>query len=100
MNKERRKTINMQWHAMEELKAMHAALVAKAEEIKSELENVRDEEQEAFDNMPEGLQQSDRGQTSEQAIANLDTAINVLEEVLDDIDLDEAMEALDNAEHG
>ncbi|MEM8515121.1 uncharacterized Zn finger protein (UPF0148 family) [Massilia sp. MP_M2] len=100
MNKERRKIINTQWHAMEELKAMHAAVVAKAEEIKAELENVRDEEQESFDNMPEGLQQSDRGQTSEQAIANLDTAINALDEIAADIDLDEAMEALDNAEHG
>lgn len=101
MNNARRKIINKQWHAMEELKAMHEALVAKAEEIKTELENVRDAEQEAFDNMPEGLQQGERGQASEQAISDLEVAITAIEEITDtEIDFDEAMEALDNAEHG
>lgn len=101
MNNARRKIINKQWHAMEELKAMHAAVVAKAEEIKTELETARDEEQEAFDNMPESLQQGERGQISEQAITDLDTAIEALENITDtDIDFDEVLTALDNAEHG
>jgi hypothetical protein len=36
---------------------------------------VREEEQEAFDNSPEGLQGSARGQAMEEAISNLDEAI-------------------------
>lgn len=47
MNKERRKAL--------------AALRAQLDNVRAELEAIRDEEQDAFDNMPEGLQQSERG---------------------------------------
>lgn len=71
MNNERRATINKLASQLQEL-------FGKIDDIKSELETVRDEEQEAFDNMPESFQNGDRGQVSQQAIDNLDYAIDGL----------------------
>ncbi len=45
------------------------------------LETVRDEEQEAYDNLPENLQESERGQKMEEAVDTLDTAVSDLENV-------------------
>jgi len=59
----------------------------------NDIELVRDEEQEAFDNMPESLQQGDRGQTSEEAISNLEEALSVL----DDFISSDPSSMLDNA---
>lgn len=47
-----------------------------------ELETLRDEEQEYFDNMPEGLQNSERGQAAESAASNLSDAYDDLEEII------------------
>jgi len=50
------------------------------------LEAVRDlaaEEQEAFDAMPEGLQDSERGEAASEAAASLEEAVGMLEESID-----------------
>lgn len=60
MNKERRKTLDK--------------AIALLEEAKSLLEEVAREEQDAFDNMLEGLQQGDKGQAMEGAISELESA--------------------------
>jgi hypothetical protein len=71
MNNERRKAI--------------AAVVKQLEgwpdieELKGELETIRDDEQEAFDNMPESLQQGERGQAAEAAVNALQEAIDMLD---------------------
>lgn len=54
--------------------------------IQADLEEVRDDEQEAFDNMPEGIQCSERGEMSENAISELDDALYALEELLEHIE--------------
>jgi hypothetical protein len=64
MNKQRRNDIN---------KAID--LLEKASAI---LDQVRDEEQEAFDNMPENLQESDKGQAMQQSLDDLDAAIECI----------------------
>jgi hypothetical protein len=71
-------------------RAAIAELVGKLEEIKDEIENLQSEEQDKFDNMPEGLQQSDNGQKCEaaaialeDAVSSLDDAISSLEEASD-----------------
>ena len=69
MNKSRRATLTMIANAMEELK--------------SRLETVRDEEQDAFDNMPESLQESERGEAMQEAIDNMEYAMDSLEEAVD-----------------
>ena len=73
----------------ERANAVIAEINDKIEEAKSvligELEEIRDEEQEAFDNMPEGFQNGERGELAQEAINNLETAIGYLE-ALDAID--------------
>ncbi|MNR68597.1 hypothetical protein D3C85_1932520 [compost metagenome] len=54
--------------------------------MKAELEAIRDEEQDAFDNMPEGLQQSERGEASEEAIRLIDDALESIETATENID--------------
>lgn len=65
MNNERRKRIVNAIYKIEEL-----------------IQNILDEEQEAYDNMPENLQGSERGIISEEAQENLDSAIDALEEAI------------------
>ncbi len=55
------------------------------EEAREKLEAVKDEEQNCFDNMPESLQSSERGQISEAAIEALDDAITSVDEALEKI---------------
>lgn len=74
MNKVRRKEI-----------AKAIELLEQAREI---LESVRDDEQEAFDNMPESLQGSERGEAMEEYIYTLEEAIEA-------IDTDELQEIVD-----
>lgn len=75
MNKERRKWLEKTIEALEEQRA--------------ELESIYEEEQEAYDNMPESLQDSERGQTLydnidalESATSDLDDVISNLQEIL------------------
>lgn len=74
MNKERRNQIRQ--------------IIGNIEEIKNRLQNVLDEEQEVFDNMPENLQGSIRGMDSENAIdlmeesiEGLESAVSLLEDI-------------------
>lgn len=69
MNKIRRKEIE--------------TLIAKLEELMRDAECIKDEEDEARDNMPESMWESERYQVSEEASDNLDSAISSLEEVID-----------------
>jgi hypothetical protein len=68
MNNDRRKQINK--------------AVALMQEALSILETARDEEQEYYDNMPEGLQGSERGEAAEQAVSNLEDACSNLEDAI------------------
>lgn len=65
MNKIRRKAIN------DILEAIGPLRVA--------LEELRDEEQEYYNNMPESFQNGDKGDVTERAISSLDDSINALE---------------------
>lgn len=68
MNAQRRKQI-------EEIKS-------KIEDLQGEIENLQAEEQETFDNMPESLQSSERGEAASQAADNLQSAVGACSEVL------------------
>jgi poly-gamma-glutamate capsule biosynthesis protein CapA/YwtB (metallophosphatase superfamily) len=50
------------------------------EDAKNTAESVRDEEQEALDNMPESLQQAERGEAMQHAIEQLDALVDALED--------------------
>lgn len=69
MNKQRRKELD--------------TLYRKIEDLMQDLTSVLDEEQEAYDNIPENLQESDRGQAMYEAIDNLESALSSLGEAQD-----------------
>lgn len=54
---------------------MNAERRQKLERVMAELEEIAQDERSALDNLPEGLQQSERGQTMEAAADNLDEAV-------------------------
>jgi hypothetical protein len=68
MNKGRRKAIEL--------------ISLQAEELKGQIECLRDEEQDYFDNMPESLQSSQKGEDCEMHISFMDVAIDSLDEVI------------------
>lgn len=51
-------------------------------EASKKLSSILNEEQDAFDNMPEGLQSTYRGMCSEDAIDNMEEASDKLDEVI------------------
>lgn len=80
MNKQRRKEIRN--------------IIIEIERLQSKLESVQTEEEIAFDNMPENLQGSMRGEESEEAIETLQTANDLVQEAIDN--LKDAVEELEN----
>ena len=61
-------------------------IVSTLEEVRDRLSEVVDEEQSAFDNMPESIQGSDRGCDSEEAIGYLSDALDSVESALEYLD--------------
>ncbi len=59
-----------------------ADIIKAIGKISSLVQNILDEEQEAYDNMPEGIQASENGMISEDAQENLDATIDALEEAI------------------
>lgn len=53
------------------------------DEIKSNIETMMEDEQSKLDNMPEGLQESERGEAMQEAIDNLESASSSLEDAID-----------------
>lgn len=69
MNKDRRKLID--------------ELATKFEDLKIDLVNIKQDEQDAYDNLPEGFQNGDKGDKMSEAIDNLESAENSLDELID-----------------
>ena len=89
MNKQRRAKIES------EVLAARTAIEA----LRFAMDNLKDlatEEQDCFDNMPEGLQASDNGQRIEECATMLESAIATLQSALEDTEaaLDEVREAM------
>lgn len=87
MNKDRRKAI--------------AAIVAELEGAlgmldASDVESIKDEEQEYYDAMPESIQSGDKGSAAQEAISQLETAHEKIDEAINA--LTEAIEALGEAQ--
>jgi exonuclease VII small subunit len=100
MNKTRRAALNALQDRLTANKAAFEATIAELREIKDDLETIRDEEQDSFDNLPEGLQAGEKGQDMEAAISSIEDAMNTLDNLPDAIDLDEidaAFSSIDDA---
>lgn len=72
MNKIRRKTLAQIVAKLEELESLR-------QEIQEMLEEVKDEEEVALDNMPESLQEGERGQQMQEYIDTMDGVVIDLE---------------------
>lgn len=97
MNKKRRNELNALQDRITALglDGLHSAI----REIADELESLRDEEQDAFDNLTESLQQGERGQGMEVGIENISMALDALETMADAMDgaSEAAFEAIEDA---
>ena len=64
--------------------------LAKAVELLQEaqqiIEEVKDEEQEAFDNLPEPLQYSERGEAMEEAISELEEVCDSMDGIISSVE--------------
>lgn len=69
----------------------------RVQDIHDALETLRDDEQDAFDNLPESLQDGERGNAMQDAIGRMDDALAALSDVIEACDLDEAFSAIDDA---
>ena len=56
------------------------------ETLKSKIEEIQNDEQEAYDNLPESLQYSERGEAMESAIENLESAYNEIDSIIDNLE--------------
>lgn len=75
MNKQRRK-------ALEALASQLSELTGKLDDIKSELENLRDEEQEYYDNMPGSLQNGEKGEAAQSCVEKMESVIEAIDTLL------------------
>ena len=76
MNEHRREKIR-------QLKTQIDLIKTDLKKVSSELSSILNEEQDAFDNMPEGLQISYRGMCSEDAIDSMEESSEKLDEVIE-----------------
>ena len=70
-----------------ELHALIDRLRAAADEssnLYTEFSITVDEEREAFDNMPESLQQSEKGEATSEGLNTLESALNMLDTIMDE----------------
>jgi hypothetical protein len=98
MNNARRKKLKAIYQRVDDLNGLLSNVKYLADELRSDLQDECDGEEESYGNLPESLQNGDKGQAMQEAIDTMQTALSALEEVANVPDLDEAMEALDNAQ--
>lgn len=61
-------------------------IVERLQKCYEDISVMRDEEQEKFDNLPEGLQLSERGEAMEEAANSLDSASNDIESAIEQLE--------------
>lgn len=60
-------------------------LIEKLDEVKTDLEFMQDDEESKYDNLPEGIQDSDRGDAMQEAIEYLGYAVDSIDEAIDNL---------------
>lgn len=100
MNKQRRSRIRIICENLNQLpqETDKAKLLERCNDIKSEIDDVQYDEEDAFDNMPENLQYSMRGEESQDAIDSMQNASDALDELSEDSNIDDIYKAIDIAE--
>lgn len=88
MNKVRRKALAALYEGLSKVQFA-------VQDIKDELNTLKGEEEEYKENMPESLQDGDKGEKAQSAIDAMQEAFDKLEEI--DSSLDEAMTSIETA---
>jgi len=57
-------------------------ITTRIETLVTELEEIRDDEQSAFDSIPESLQESEKGEAMQAHVENLESCVSSLNDVL------------------
>lgn len=83
MNKQRRDQLSTASKALAVLCAKLNELMPEYETIKSDIEMVRNDEQDAYDNLPEAFQNGERGERMQEVIEELDTALEEIGEIIE-----------------
>ena len=86
MNKGRRKLIGTATSLLSEARGLIEEASAKAAEANELLETARDEEQEYKDNMPENMQDGEKGSMADSAIDNLENAASAANSLVDELE--------------
>ena len=94
MNNKRRKEIAK---LIERIETIVDDAKTKLEAVKDDIDYLRDEEENAFDALPEGIQDSERGDEMQEAIENLSNACDTVDELIENIDIDDLTSYLDEA---
>lgn len=84
MNRERRKNLKVILGQMDEL-------TSKIEDVKEALQEVIDEEEEAYGNLPESLKESERSERLQEYIDAMEEVV----EALDELDMDDLREKIE-----
>lgn len=72
MNKQRRAIINR--------------IINTLYDLRSDVETVQDEEQTAFDNLPESMQESAKGEAMQENADNLSDALDMIDEAIESLE--------------
>lgn len=64
--------------------------------LRDMIDNLKDDEEFAYDNMPESFQNGDRGDAAQQAISSMEDAISELDDVLANTEDDSVIDALES----
>ena len=80
--------ISMEWrHIMnKDRRTKIKNIIKEIENVKEKLQEVLNEEESVFDNMPENLQCSIRGEESEESIDYMDEAIDALDNAIEQLE--------------
>lgn len=100
MNKQRRKDIGKAVELLAEARGLMEEANAKAAEAKEMLETAKDEESEYKENMPESMQNGDKGSMADEAIDNLEMADSAMESAVETLDeaISDIQEVIDKLE--
>ena len=60
-------------------------LIEKLDEVKTDLEFMQEDEESKYDNLPEGIQDSERGDAMQEAIEYLGYAVDSIDEAIDNL---------------
>ena len=55
------------------------------DELRADIQDISDEEQEAFESMPDSLQGSERGEESQEAVSTLESVTSTLEDAIEEL---------------